>query len=421
LEDPSHSAADQPRFEAKLLDQNGQVIPCTNYYVSAGPGSGFQNCGGIQYKPWITIGVDVSAYVGQTVTLDFATGDCGQGAHFGYAYVDAGCAPFLIDSRYCEVQNGLNIAVLTAPPGFQSYLWSNGGTNNTTVIVNPQQGEVITCQITSVNGCVANLQATMTPSDVTTSYIPESACAGDTINLVNTSVYENATEDSVSWTSSDGYSSNTTDFSHVYTTPGSYQVELFVQSDAGCRDSVTQNITVYENPVSSILLTDICLGDQAQIASTATISNNSPLTSTWLIEGNTLTGSPITYDFSSVDTVLITLVSQSQNNCSDSVQQQIIIYDNPIADFTFLEQCANVPVDFTNTSTFLSSQNLYSWIYNSSEVATTIDYSSLFSNSGNNTLTLIVQDVYPTVTCDDTITQSFFVHDLVETPLNVKI
>lgn len=412
LEDGGHSAADQPRFVAKLTDQNGQTIPCTNYYVAAGAGSGFQNCGGVQYKPWITIGVDVSAYVGQTVTLDFATGDCGQGAHFGYAYVDAGCAPFIIDSRYCEVQNGLNVAVLTAPPGFQSYLWSNGGTNNTTVVVNPQQGEVITCQITSVNGCVANLQATMTPSDVTTSYIPESACVGDTINLVNTTLYENAIEDSVSWTSSDGFSSNTTDFSHIFNTPGNYQVELYVQSDAGCRDSVTQTITVFESPVSSIQLSDICLGDQAQIASTSTISDNSPLTHTWSIEGNAFTGSPITYNFTGVDTVTITLVSQSQNNCIDSAQQQIIIYDNPIADFTFVEQCTNVPVDFTNTSTMLSPQNLYSWIFNTNEVATTVDYSNQFSSTGPNSITLIVQDVYPTVTCDDTITQPFFVHDL---------
>jgi gliding motility-associated-like protein len=412
LEDAGHPAGDQPRFEAKLLDQNGQTIPCTYYYVAAGPGSGFQTCGGIQYKTWTTIGVDVTPYIGQTVTLDFATGDCGQGAHFGYAYVDAGCAPFVIDSRYCEVQNGLNIAVLTAPAGFQSYQWSNGGTNNTTIVINPQQGQVITCQITSVNGCVANLQATLTPSDVTASYIPESVCLGDTLNLVNNTIFENAIQDSVSWVSSDGFTSNTTDFSHVFSSPGTYEVELFVQSDVGCIDSVTQTITINELPAADISFSDICVGGSAQATSSSSISDNSLLTNFWEVEGVQTSGNSVTISYIGADTIAIQLVSISTNNCSDTTTENIIIYDNPIADFTFTETCEDIPVDFTNSSTVNAPQNLFHWIYNGSEISTNADFSNQFSTAGQNSISLVVEDVYPTATCLDTLTQNFFVHAL---------
>lgn len=412
LEDAGHPAGDQPRFEAKLLDQNGQTIPCTYYYVAAGPGSGFQTCGGIQYKTWTTIGVDVTPYIGQTVTLDFATGDCGQGAHFGYAYVDAGCAPFVIDSRYCEVQNGLNIAVLTAPAGFQSYQWSNGGTNNTTIVINPQQGQVITCQITSVNGCVANLQATLTPSDVTASYIPESVCLGETLSLVNNTVYENAIQDSVSWVSSDGFTSNTTDFSHVFSSPGTYEVELFVQSDVGCIDSVTQTITINELPAADISFSDICVGGSAQATSSSSISDNSLLTNFWEVEGVQTSGNSVTIPYIGADTIAIQLVSISTNNCSDTTTENIIIYDNPIADFTFTETCEDIPVDFTNSSTVNAPQNLFHWIYNGSEISTNADFSNQFSTAGQNSISLVVEDVYPTATCLDTLTQNFFVHAL---------
>jgi gliding motility-associated-like protein len=412
LEDAGHPAGDQPRFEAKLLDQNGQTIPCTYYYVAAGPGSGFQTCGGIQYKTWTTIGVDVTPYIGQTVTLDFATGDCGQGAHFGYAYVDAGCAPFVIDSRYCEVQNGLNIAVLTAPAGFQSYQWSNGGTNNTTIVINPQQGQVITCQITSVNGCVANLQATLTPSDVTASYIPSSVCLGDTLNLINNTLYENAIEDSVSWVSSDGFTSNTTDFSHVFSSPGTYEVELFVQSDLGCIDSVTQTITINELPAADISFSDICVGGSAQATSSSSISDNSLLTNFWEVEGAQTSGNSVTIPYIGADTIAIQLVSISTNNCSDTTTENIIIYDNPIADFTFTETCQDVPVDFANSSNVNAPQNLYHWIYNGSEISTNVDFSNQFSTAGQNSISLVVEDVYPTATCLDTLTQNFFVHAL---------
>jgi gliding motility-associated-like protein len=412
LEDAGHPAGDQPRFEAKLLDQNGQTIPCTYYYVAAGPGSGFQTCGGIQYKTWTTIGVDVTPYIGQTVTLDFATGDCGQGAHFGYAYVDAGCAPFVIDSRYCEVQNGLNIAVLTAPAGFQSYQWSNGGTNNTTIVINPQQGQVITCQITSVNGCVANLQATLTPSDVTASYIPESVCLGETLSLVNNTIYENAIQDSVSWVSSDGFTSNTTDFSHVFSSPGTYEVELFVQSDLGCIDSVTQTITINELPAADISFSDICVGGSAQATSSSSISDNSLLTNFWEVEGAQTSGNSVTIPYIGADTIAIQLVSISTNNCSDTTTENIIIYDNPIADFTFTETCQDVPVDFANSSNVNAPQNLYHWIYNGSEISTNVDFSNQFSTAGQNSISLVVEDVYPTATCLDTLTQNFFVHAL---------
>ena len=412
LEDAGHPASDQPRFEAKLLNQNGQTIPCTYYYVAAGPGSGFQNCGGIQYKTWTTIGVDVTPYIGQTVTLDFATGDCGQGAHFGYAYVDASCAPFVIDSRYCEVQNGLNVAVLSAPAGFQSYQWSNGGTGPITTVVNPQQGQVITCQITSVNGCIANLQATLTPSDAEASFIPESVCAGDTVNLVNTSVFDNAIQDSIHWTSSDGYTSTALNFEHVFSSPGTYQIELFVESDAGCVDSINQTITVFDIPVADISSTDACVGQNTLITSSSTIADNSALTNLWSYNGNTFNGSSIPLPTNSADTISVQLISTSQNNCSDTITESFIIYNNPIADYTYNEVCAGVPMTFNEVSTFYASQNSFSWLYNNQEVATTADLTYTFPSSGNNSVTLIVQDNYSTVSCSDTITQTFLVHGI---------
>jgi gliding motility-associated-like protein len=326
--------------------------------------------------------------------------------------VDAGCAPFVIDSRYCEVQNGFNIAVLTAPAGFQSYLWSNGGTNNTTIVVNPQQGQVITCQITSVNGCVANLQATLTPSDVTASYIPSSVCLGDTLNLINNTLYENAIEDSVSWVSSDGFTSNTTDFSHVFSSPGTYEVELFVQSDLGCIDSVTQTITINELPAADISFSDICVGGSAQATSSSSISDNSLLTNFWEVEGAQTSGNSVTIPYIGADTIAIQLVSISTNNCSDTTTENIIIYDNPIADFTFTETCQDVPVDFANSSNVNAPQNLYHWIYNGSEISTNVDFSNQFSTAGQNSISLVVEDVYPTATCLDTLTQNFFVHAL---------
>ena len=62
LQDPGHSPSEQPRFEAQVLTQSGSPIPCTYYQVAAsGNIPGFQSCGGVVFKDWTIVGVDVSA------------------------------------------------------------------------------------------------------------------------------------------------------------------------------------------------------------------------------------------------------------------------------------------------------------------------------------------------------------------------
>src|SRR6185436_18417829 len=85
LEDPGHSPADQPRFSIRVFDQTGMAITCGTYdVVSSANIPGFINNGTIRIKPWATVGIELSSYVGQTVTIEFTTADCALGGHFGY-------------------------------------------------------------------------------------------------------------------------------------------------------------------------------------------------------------------------------------------------------------------------------------------------------------------------------------------------
>jgi gliding motility-associated-like protein len=180
----------------------------------------------------------------------------------------------------------------------------------------------------------------------------------------------------------------------------------------GCIDSVTQTITINELPAADISFSDICVGGSAQATSSSSISDNSLLTNFWEVEGVQTSGNSVTIPYIGADTIAIQLVSISTNNCSDTTTENIIIYDNPIADFTFTETCEDVPVDFTNSSTLNGPQNLFHWIYNGSEISTNADFSNQFSTAGQNSISLVVEDVYPTATCLDTLTQNFFVHAL---------
>jgi hypothetical protein len=174
LSDPGHNPDEQPKFDFRVLDSNGVVIDslCAYYEVSAQSSlSGFQTCvvnnGPLQetivWRDWTPVGVDLSPYVGQNLTIEFTTYDCNLGQHFGYAYFVAECASSEIIVNKCI---GDPTVTLTGPEGFE-YLWSTGATTQSTQIVNPDTTSIYSVLLTSPLGCQFTLT---TPIETTLFY-----------------------------------------------------------------------------------------------------------------------------------------------------------------------------------------------------------------------------------------------------------
>jgi hypothetical protein len=161
FEDPGHNSNEQPFFRAVLRDQNGAIISCSDFAVSAaGNLPGFFNsptCTGVRYKPWSSVNVDLTNYIGQKVTAEFTTGDCSQGAHYGYAYIDANCAPSLLQAFPDTICIGESV-VLTVPSGYQSYVWLPGNQTTTSITVTPVVSTTYQLNLVSFNGCLTSIQ-----------------------------------------------------------------------------------------------------------------------------------------------------------------------------------------------------------------------------------------------------------------------
>lgn len=150
LEDPNHTIEEQPRFEIAAFDQQGELIPCTYYLVIAAEEiEGFQSLGDIRYRDWSTVSLDLSEYIGQEVTIRFTTIDCAKGGHFGYAYIDAECMVAELslscnDEEVCAEPNAYcaeaSNYTLTAPPGFNNYMWSTGENTRSIELNDPSPG-----------------------------------------------------------------------------------------------------------------------------------------------------------------------------------------------------------------------------------------------------------------------------------------
>ncbi|TCJ14391.1 T9SS type B sorting domain-containing protein [Flaviaesturariibacter flavus] len=129
LQNPDHTAAEQPRFTVRAVDAvSGAVIGCSTFdYVASGTLPGFESSdddASVVYRKWTPGSIQIDGMAGRDVLLEFGTYDCTRGGHFGYAYVDvdASCANILATAPYCIESNALT---LNAPFGYESYTWYN--------------------------------------------------------------------------------------------------------------------------------------------------------------------------------------------------------------------------------------------------------------------------------------------------------
>ena len=192
LNDPQHRFHEQPRFELRILDSNGNPLDgCGEYNVRAGNNiPGFENCkNGWRVRPWTTVGFELTDYIGQEISIEILVTDCSLKGHAGYAYVDASCKPLGIDIEgYCPGNNSLDLKLTN---GFQDYLWSTGETTPSITINNPIVGDAYSVTVTNVTGCQLVINDTIPLLD---SFPPPSLdtlpdlriCQGEVIKIVPT-------------------------------------------------------------------------------------------------------------------------------------------------------------------------------------------------------------------------------------------
>ena len=161
LNDPDHDAFEQPRFEMRILDENGAVFPCGEYQVRAAENiPGFESCqSNWKVRPWTTVGFELQSFLGQEIQIEILTSDCAQGGHAGYAYLDVSCQPLEIKlDGYCP---GNTDATMSVTDGFVDYQWSTGANTNAINIQNPLPGTNYQVTVTSATGCTLVLENTI--------------------------------------------------------------------------------------------------------------------------------------------------------------------------------------------------------------------------------------------------------------------
>ncbi len=277
LEDANHDSNEQPAFRIKITNASGTIInpTCGVYNVYSGQsGVGFSTYTPpgaftpLSYRNWSLASIDLTPFIGTTITLEFTTNDCTLGGHYGYAYIDCSCIPLQLATAYCS---GAATADVTAPDGYISYSWTadsavnyppptgplvpigNVLTTDSTIIIPsyditttytvnliPYQGFQCATQLDYIFNPIATLEA---------GFGFLAFCGNTPSQFLDSAVIQNngAPANAWDWYFGDGDSSNLQNPTHLYPIlpyDTTYNVTYIVYAGSSCKDTLVKPVFV---------------------------------------------------------------------------------------------------------------------------------------------------------------------------------
>ena len=305
-----------PGFSTVGLSSACSTSSTANYYV-AGSNSPANVLTTFMYNKWQILAFDLSAYIGQNMTIDLIATDCTGGAHYSYTYVDTKCAPFdMIVNGVSFPSIGSSISVsncigtgsisIVAPAGLGPYSWAGLS------VTPPYNTPLLTNQTYTANSASSAYTLTMNP---------DGACAP----IINTiTITTNTSSPTVSVNSGvvcsgqsftmvpSGASTYTySNGSNVISPTTNTSVNVLGTDSLGCiSNTAISSISVTPAPTVNIMysLNTICLGQSATLTASGANTYN------W----NTFATSNIIVVSPSVSTIYSVTVTDTSTGCSNT-------------------------------------------------------------------------------------------------------
>ena len=231
----------------------------------------------------------------------------------------------------CIGQSAQLQAIVTGGTGLYTYNWASSPAGfssfNATVTVNPSVSTLYyvtvsdgyATQVDSIFIEVHNL-----PNVTAWSNSPY--CTYDVIQLHASDAY------SYQWTGSNGFSSTEQNPVVGNLPAGNYQYTVVVNDIYGCTNSVTIQVTVYNQPVAQLFfLPDSLDLSISQIANFYGINVGGTITSwLWTINNQTFTTQNVAYTFNQTGTYPVELIVQNAQGCYDTTVVNYLVYNSTI-------------------------------------------------------------------------------------------
>jgi PKD repeat protein len=209
------------------------------------------------------------------------------------------------------------------------------------------------------------------------------ACDGDDVMFADSSSVATGSISSYSWNFGDSTFTNRRNASHTYKNIGTYNVSLTVVTNNGCESSTTNQATVYGVPEADFSASNACVSDSVSFMNATQYVGDGTLNYTWnYTDGMIDTDESPKHLFASNGAYLVKMNVESSQGCSDSITQLVQVYADPVAAFTFMEQCFGDTTEFINMSSINGGTiSSYEWSFDGNTSAD-MNITNSFSAAG---------------------------------------
>ncbi|MBI1287138.1 MAG: PKD domain-containing protein [Flavobacteriales bacterium] len=263
----------------------------------------------------------------------------------------------------------------------------------------------------SANGCASAVQ-----HDVDVYVLPQAdftvptTCVNDPADLIDASTAGDWPITSWQWTA-EGQSLSGSSVQHTFSGEGTFPVQLLVQDQFGCVDSVMQQVTISVRPQLQLSVNDDCAGAQFVFTNTSSIQSGSIDSTHWDFgDGNaSVTVSP-TNVYAQAGVYTVVLYAQSDLGCAADTTFQVEAFPNPVAGLQWQNQCDGTAIPLNETSTVAAPGQLLNsnWTMGDGTVLTDTSLNQyLYATYGDYTIQL---DVETQDGCTDSQTFTVSVH-----------
>lgn len=162
------------------------------------------------------------------------------------------------------------------------------------------------------------------------------------------------------WEFGNGSVSNLQSVNTSFSEYGDYTIKLLTKTVDGCKDSVSQVITIYDSPVSSFDYTTNQSLDTVYFKNLSSVENDE-MNYEWKFgDASTSFSKDPKHNYLSGGVFRVELIVRTTNGCFTSYSSNVIL-QKPIVDFKYsINACVDIDLKFENQSTFTNGR-IESW------------------------------------------------------------
>ena len=228
------------------------------------------------------------------------------------------------------------------------------------------------------------------------------------IVAINKSTLAQGAVQSRTWTTDGKDYLNIDTLNQVYPSANDYTIQLTIESDQGCFDSLTKAVTIYPMPVAQFTTDDVCLG---KLTSFENLSNFAfgTMSSYWSFgDGNTSNEESPFHKYSSTDSFDVTLVVSTEQDCTDTIEYKkiAVIHQVPSAAFDYKKiKSWKKETQFLFSDSSIGADFLR-WKIDGFSESNEDYFQFIFQDSGSKEVTLIATNEF---SCSDTTSKTISV------------